>query len=147
MLISHQLTIRREPESVFHWIEDPELASRWQPDVVDYEITRVSPGMVGTEFREHLRGAHGSVEMRGRVTAYERNALMEFDLTGRGVRVRARYALTPVASGTGLRVDTEIRVGGWFSRLLEPFVRGKVLKQARTELELLRKLCEAGLER
>lgn len=147
MRISHQLTIRREPASVFHWIEDPELASRWQPDVVDYEITRVSPDMVGTEFREHLRGAHGSVEMRGRVTAYERNALMEFELTGRGVRVRARYALTPVVSGTGLRVDIEIRLEGWFSRLLEPFVRGKALKQARTELELLRNLCEAGLER
>jgi carbon monoxide dehydrogenase subunit G len=147
MRISHELTIRRDPESVFHWIEDPQLASRWQPGVVDYEITKVSPGMVGTEFREHIRGASGSIEMRGRVTACARNALMEFDLTGRGIRVRARYVLTPAASGTGLRVDTEIRLGGWISWLFEPFVRGKALKQARAELELLRNLCEAGLER
>jgi hypothetical protein len=39
--ISRTFIIRAEPDAVFRWIEQPELASRWQPDVAEYEITRL----------------------------------------------------------------------------------------------------------
>ncbi len=148
MLVRHALTIHREPGYVFRWIEDPALASRWQPEVVGYEITRAGPdptgrSLAGTEFREVLGGGRGATELRGRVTAHVPDRRMEFELTGRGIRIRSRYLVEPADDGTRLSVDTDIHLGGWFSFLLEPLVRGRIAGQQRTELEALRHLCEA----
>ena len=65
--ISRALLIRGEPQAVFRWIETPELAKRWQPDVAEYEMTRSTVAVVGTEFREVLRSATGSIGVRGRI--------------------------------------------------------------------------------
>lgn len=144
MRIRQELTIHSAPESVFRWIERPELACRWQPEVAEYETTEAVPGLVGTRFRELLRDSEGSIELHGRVTGYVPNAMMEFDLHGRGVQLRARYSLSPDGSGTRLRVDTDARLGGWLSFLVAPFARRPLKRQIRSELESLRRLCEAA---
>jgi carbon monoxide dehydrogenase subunit G len=135
--------IRGEPQTVFRFIETPELAKRWQPDVAEYEITRATVGVVGTEFREVLRSATGSIEMRGRITAYAKNALMEFDVAGTGIRVRTRYGVNPAPQGTRLDVDADIHVGGRLSWLIERLVRRRMVRQFDAELARLRNLAEA----
>ena len=143
MQLRRSLTIRSDPASVFRWIEDPALASRWQPDVVEYEITKRTPEVVGTEGREVLRSGRRTVEMHARVTAYEANARMDFDVAGRGIRIRNRFELTPVPAGTRLDVDFDIRLGGPLRWLLEPFARRKIGADLDAQLERLRALCEA----
>ncbi len=143
MRISDELVVSRGPESVFRWIEDPALASKWQPEVAQYEITRPCEGMVGTEFREVLKDGRGSMELRGRVVGYVRNERMAFDLAGKGMRLSASYQLTPEGSGTRLRADLEARIGGWLSFLVEPLLRRRMASQLRTELLRLRELCQA----
>lgn len=143
MRLRQVLTIRAEPGAVFRWIEEPELAARWQPDVAGYQITRAAPGVVGTEFREVLRDATGSLEMRGRITAHVRGSEMAFDVAGPGIRVRSRYRVTPLPPGTRLSVETDVRLGGWLSLLLEPLARPKLARQLDAELGRLRDLCEA----
>lgn len=144
MRISQTVTIQREPAVVFRWIENPDLARQWQPEVVDYEITRASPGTVGTEFRELLRGSRGSMWVSGRVTGYVRGKWMEFDLTGTGVHVRATYALRPSGSGTELRVEIDVTLGNWWPALLQPVIRRKMANRMSSELTRLRQICESS---
>jgi uncharacterized protein YndB with AHSA1/START domain len=137
------VTIRRDPADVFRWVADPERARQWQLGVLDYEVTVATPEVVGTQYRETVGDAAGSVELNGCVTEYDADHVMAFEVTGRGIRVHARYVVTPVADGCLLEVDTDVRIGGRLSFLLAPFARGKVGRQLRTELERLRRLCEA----
>jgi uncharacterized protein YndB with AHSA1/START domain len=146
MRLRHSLIIRRPPSAVFPWIADPALASRWQPDVLGYEVIVARPEVVGTEFRERLGGPDRSTEMRGRVVAFEPERLMAFDVRGRGIRVRSRYSLDPEASGTRLVVDLDVRVLGPLSPLLSPILRPKLAAQLLTELAQLCRLCEAEPE-
>ena len=146
MRLRHALTIRRPPSAVFPWIAEPALASRWQPDVLGYEVIVARPGVVGTEFRERLGGPGGSTEMTGRVVAHEPGRLMAFDVRGRGIRVRSRYSLHPEATGTRLVVDLDVRMLGPLSPLLSPIIRPRLRAQLGAELDRLRRLCEAEPE-
>ncbi|NLT54534.1 MAG: hypothetical protein GXX79_08185 [Actinomycetales bacterium] len=143
MRISASRDIAAEPGAVFRWIEDPDLASRWQPDVAEHEITRAGTEVVGTEFREVIRDGSGSLEVRGRVSAHVPGTSMEFELAGRGLRIRARYVLTPVASGTRLTVRLSVRVGGPLSWAFAPFVRRGLVARLDADLSRLQELCEA----
>ncbi len=143
MRITQELTIRKDPATVFRWVENPELARRWQPEVLEYEITKAVPGLVGTEFRERIGDETGSMQMLGRVSGYARDAFVEFEIEGKGISLRARYAVTPAPEGTRLRVDTDYRVGGPLSFVLGPLVRKRLARQMAAELERLRRLCES----
>ncbi|GAA1654151.1 hypothetical protein GCM10009733_059340 [Nonomuraea maheshkhaliensis] len=141
MRVVRTTTIHRRPQDVFTWIEDPRLATRWQPEVAEYEITEQRPEVLGTEFREVLRGRGGrggSVELRGRVTAYTPDHRMDFDLDGPRPHVHTSFTLTPVPEGTELRVELDLTVSAW----LAPAVRGRVSRRLEAELRLLRTLCE-----
>lgn len=139
-----EMQIDRPAAEVFRWIADPDLASRWQPDVTAYEITRRAEGMVGTEFVETLRGRDGTAELRGRIVAYRSAELIEFDLDGAGVRVHARYTVEPTSTGTVVAADVMVDPARRVPALLSPFVRSRMRRQLRGELDLLRRLCETA---
>jgi hypothetical protein len=143
MRISHSAVIRRSPAVVFSWIAEPARAARWQPDVVGYEVISEAPGLVGTSFRERLGDESGSMEMRGRVVAFEADRHIGFDLRGRGLRVKATYSVTPYGDGTDLQVELDVRVLGPLTRFLEPFLRPRFERQITSDVERLRILCEA----
>ena len=136
--------IDRPVAEVFRWIADPDLASRWQPDVTAYEITRRTEGMVGTEFVETLTGRGGTAELRGRVVAYRSDELIEFDLDGAGVRVHARYTVEPTSTGTVVGADVAVDPARRVPALLRPFVRLRMRRQLGRELDRLQRLCETA---
>lgn len=138
------MVIRCPPAVVFGWIEDPERAREWQPDVAEGEVLHAEPGMVGTEFREVLRDSRGRVEMRGRITEFEPGRSMAVHLEGRGMTVTARYQVSPHLDGTLLNVEQSLDLPGRLARLLEPFVRPRVAARARADLQRLKHLCEDG---
>lgn len=141
--MSHSLRVDRPTDAVFAWIEDPERAVQWQPEVAEYEVMHETPEVVGTEGREVLRGSSGRAEMRVRVTAYEANRLMAFHLAGDGMRIDTAYELAPAGGGTRLTVRTDLRLPGLLGRVMEPFVRPRILRSLREELATLKRLCEA----
>lgn len=137
------MIVHRPPERVFRWIADPERASRWQPDVGAYEVTRTCDGIVGTEFRETLVGRGGSAEMTGRISAYRPDELIAFDLSGPGVDVHARYRADPAPTGSTVEGDVELTPTAALPRLVRPVVRWRMRRQLVRELATLRRLCEA----
>lgn len=82
MRFQHSMVIRCAPEVVFSWIEDPDRARRWQPDVAGGGVLHAEPGMVGTEFREVLQDNRGRVEMHGRITEFQPGASLAVLLEG-----------------------------------------------------------------
>ncbi len=142
MRFQHSVVIRCAPDVVFGWIEDPERARQWQPDVAEGEVLHAEPGMVGTEFREVLRDNRGHVEMRGRITEFRPGASMAVRLEGQGMTVTARYEVSPHRLGTLLHAEQSLTLPGRAARLLEPLVRCRVATRARADLRRLQRLCE-----
>jgi len=140
----HSVVIRRAPEVVFGWIEDPERARLWQPDVAGGEVPHAEPGMVGTEFREVLADGRGRVEMHGRITEFHPGTSMAVYLQGQGMTVTARYEVSPHPAGTLLRAEQSLALPGRVARLLEPLIRRRVATRARADLQRLKHLCESG---
>lgn len=128
---------------VFGWIEDPERARQWQPDVVGGEVLHAEPGMVGTEFREVLADSHGHVEMHGRITEFHPGTSMAVQLEGQGMTVSARYEVSPHPAGTLLQAQQSLTLPGRLTRLLEPLIRRRVAARARADLQRLKHLCES----
>lgn len=115
----HSLVIGCAPDLVFAWIEDPERARQWQPDVAGGEVLHAEPGMVGTEFREVLADGRGHVEMHGRITEFRPGTSMAVRLEGQGMTVTARYEVSPHPAGTLLDAQQSLTLPGpWrtFSR-------------------------------
>lgn len=144
MRIRNSLVIACPPEIVFGWIEDPERARRWQPDVAEGEVLRAQPGMVGTQFREVLQDNRGQVEMLGQITEFEPGRSMAVLLHGEGMTVTARYEVSPHPSGTLLHADQSLAIPGRLARLLQPVIRRRVSARARADLQRLKLLCEGA---
>jgi hypothetical protein len=138
----HCVVIRCAPEVVFGWIEDPERARQWQPDVAEGEVLHAQPGMVGTEFREVLGDRGGHVEMHGRITEFQTGTSMAVLLEGQGMVVTARYEVSRHPAGTLLQVQQSLSLPGRLARLLEPLIRRRVAARARADLQRLKNLCE-----
>jgi hypothetical protein len=129
---------------VFGWIEDPERASQWQPDVAGQEVLHDEPGMVGTEFRELLADGRRHVHMHGRITEFTPNRSMAVLLKAEGMTVTARYELHPHPAGTLLQVQQSLSLPGRLAKLLEPLIRRRVAARARADLRRLKNLCESS---
>jgi hypothetical protein len=127
---------------VFGWIEDPERARQWQPDVAGGEVLHAEPGIVGTEFREVLADRRGHVEMNGRITEFRPGTSMAVLLEGRGMTVTVRYEVSPHPAGTLLRAEQCLSLPGRLARLLEPLIRRRVAARAQADLQRLKNLCE-----
>jgi hypothetical protein len=127
---------------VFSWIEDPERARRWQPDVAGGEVLHAEPGIVGTEFREVLADRGGQVEMHGRITEFQPGTSMAVLLKGQGMTVTARYEVSPHPAGTLLQVQQSLSLPGRLARLLEPLIRRRVAARGQADLKRLKNLCE-----
>lgn len=138
-----QVAVERPASQVFRWIANPDLASRWQPDVTSHEITRPTEALVGTEFVETLRGNGETAEVHGRVAAYQPDQLIAFDLDGPGVTVRARYVVGTTTNGSVVRADVAVDPARPVPALLRPFIGWRMRRQLRRELNTLRRLCEA----
>jgi uncharacterized protein YndB with AHSA1/START domain len=139
----HTVVISCVPEVVFSWIENPDRARQWQPDVAGGEVVHAEPGLVGTEFREILQGNRGRVEMRGRITEFQPGTAMAVLLEGQGMTVTARYQVSPHPRGTLLRAEQSLTLPGRAAKLLQPLIRRRVAARARADLQRLKHLCES----
>jgi uncharacterized protein YndB with AHSA1/START domain len=140
--LREKVTIARPRSVVFAWITEPDRARQWQLGVLDYQVTEPTPEVLGTRFRQTVGDQSRRVELRGEVTDFQQDEVIELAVAGRGLAIWTRYCLSDVGPSTLLDVSSDVRLGGPLSMLLAPFARGKSAKHLRTELSRLQSLCE-----
>ncbi|WP_427885054.1 SRPBCC family protein [Kribbella sp. GL6] len=95
----HTVRINRQPADVFAYFADGENDPQWRPAVK--EITRTGPIGPGMTYHQRIAGPAGrAIPSDYRVTAYEPDTHLAFEVTAGPVRPTGDYHFTPTDEGT-----------------------------------------------
>jgi uncharacterized protein YndB with AHSA1/START domain len=130
--IEAEIEIARPPEDVYTVVSDLERGPEWQPSLVRVDVEH------GTEVR---RIAGHERESRFEVTRSEPPRLFELVSHASPVRAWATFELEPAGAGTRVRFALVLELSGAL-RFAGPMVRGRAEREARDNLERLKKLVE-----
>jgi carbon monoxide dehydrogenase subunit G len=131
--IEERIEIARPPEEVYAVIADLERGPEWQPTLVRVDVE------LGTEVR---RIAGQEREATFDVTRNEPPRLFEIVSHASPVRAWATFELQPAGSGTRVDFTLVLELGGPL-RFAGRMVRGRAEREARENLERLKRLLEA----
>ena len=70
---SYSLEIEATPERVFRLLNNPDLAMKWVPNLVEDEVIVETPDNIGTTFRQVFVERGTTMEMTGEITEYKDN--------------------------------------------------------------------------
>lgn len=145
MKIIASIEISSKPDDIFTWINNPDKAMNWQKGVHTQEIIKETPERIGTTFREELEENGESLIMHGEITDYFPDKSISFQLESKIHRVHVMYSVDGNSDKSTVTVDSTIR---WkfpmniISLFIGQKIKSNILKQTKTELSELKKLCE-----
>ena len=133
MKIEERIEIARLPEDVYALVSDLRRGPEWQPSLVRVDVER------GVEVRK-IAGQEREASFD--VTRNEAPRLFEIVSHARPVRAWATFELTPVGIGTRVDLSLVLELSGPL-RFAGGMVRGRAEREARENLERLKRLLEA----
>ena len=138
---SASVRVNVPPDQVFPYVADLETAPEWVPDLVS--MKKVSDGEVGvgTRYAEVVQMGKSTADAELEVTAYEPHRLFAHKGQGGPSRFTGRFVMEPDGDGTKVTHQYTVTMTGFY-RVLSPFVRGWVRKNAEEGLENLKKTLE-----
>ena len=145
MKIIASIEISSRPNEIFAWIDNPDKAMHWQKGVKTLEIIKETSEKIGTTFREELEENGKSIIMYGKITDYIPNKLISFQLESKIHRVYVIYSVVINTNKSKVSVDSTIR---WkfpmnlISLIIGHKIKVNILRQTKSELSDLKKLCE-----
>lgn len=145
MKIVNTIEINADAEVVFGCLEDPNRAMEWMTSVTKGEIIEETPEVVGTTFREYIEENGRGTEMRGVITACEKNARLAFHLEGDFNSVDVEFTLAAAGGATRLTQTANVQFKGFLriiSVVMGPLFKKKTIQQSREEFAKLKELCE-----
>ena len=115
-------------EKVFSYLDSDERVRLWIPDLekVEYLDDKADPSKVGTKFRWHLNEGGRVRIYDGDVRAYEKNRLVAFNLTTKGMSMVVSYGVAGDAHSSNLRYTCDMHINGIFNRIMGTLI-GKPL--------------------
>jgi uncharacterized membrane protein len=136
----HTVRIHRPLSAVFAYFADGENDPQWRPAVK--EIVRSGPIGTGATYRQRIAGPGGrAIPSDYRVTAYEPDTHLAFEVTAGPVRPIGDYRFEPVDDGTEVTFKLSTNLSGLKKLLLTKPVQQSMnsevnaLDQAKTILE------------
>ena len=145
MKIVNAIEINAPADTVFGWLEDPNRAMEWMTSVTKGEIIEQTPEIVGTTFREHIEENGHGTEMRGVITACDKNSRLAFHLEGDFNTVDVVFSLAAEGGVTRLTQTADVRFKGALrvmSWIMGPVFKKTSMRQTREEFKRLKELCE-----
>ena len=135
--------IDRPPEDVASVLLDADKAVLWTTALEKFEILARPPGLVGSRARLHYRQGARRYVMEDELLQAEPNRRYVSRVTGDAIEAHVETILTPISGAT--RVDVRWAGSGkpLLLRLLLPFMRRSIARQAQKDLVKLKALVES----
>lgn len=141
ILIEKNIIINRPPEDVFAFISNYENDPKWRESAKEANYLTGGPQEIGSIVNYVALFMGQEVNSKTKITTYEPNKKVGFDIIEGMISGRAWREIKPVNGGTRLTSALEVELGGLFS-FAGPLLKRRMQKQSEAELKNLKKLLE-----
>jgi hypothetical protein len=135
-------TINKPADIVAKALDAPENFPYWQTNLERFEIIEGGPNEVGSLARLHYSQKGRSYIMEDTLIYCEPGKKYVSRVTGDALTAEVVTTLRPIGNETQMSLEWSGRGKMFLLRLLLPFLRGRMAKQGKQELETFRQLVE-----
>lgn len=141
-------TIINQPvDIVYKAYTDPDIMLKWSADLVKFEPVKGKFGEIGSYAHLHYRQKNKSYILKDELEFLDPGKKIVSQVTGQGLRIQVTTLFNIFDNGTELILIWDGRGTNLFLKILLPFMKSKIKKQAQGELDEFKSLVEEyGIE-
>lgn len=144
-MITQTIEIKRRPEEVFAYLDQPERHGEWQSQIVSTKVESDGPVGVGTRVREIRKVGGREQDASYEITEHEPPRRSSFRGIAGPVRPQGTVTIEPTDDGSCSRVSIEFTlVGHGIGKLIAPLARMQARKTIVEQQEQLKAKLEGG---
>ena len=141
--VTTSIAIDRAPREVADTLLDADKAVLWTSDLKRFEIVSRPSGLVGSRARLHYEQGDREYVMEDEMLEYEPDRRFLSRVTGDAIEAEVETLLSPTNGGTHVQVTWAGSGKPLILRLLLPFMRRSIERQAQADLLKLKALVES----
>jgi len=137
------ININSPPNIVHKAFIDPDNSVKWMNDLERFEVVKGKADEAGAIARLHYRQKNGSYIMGDRLEYCEPGRKYVSTVSGDAITARIETTINPTDSGTEIAIHWSGKGKLLPVKLMLFFMGGRLVKQAKAELEKFKNLTEA----
>ena len=136
------IIINQPIDIVVKALMDPDNFPYWQKDLEKFEVIKRTPGEVGSIGHLHYSQKGRSYVMEDKLIYCEPGKKYVSQVSGDVINAQVETTLNSSGNNTEMIVTWSGKGKIFLLKILLPLLRGKMIKQSKTELETFKKLVE-----
>lgn len=137
------IDIQRPVSEVFDYLSNPENATAWSSNVVDYSLISGKPDEVGAVFSVSAKVAGVRVDATEELAGYEPNKLLEFRSKESRIGYVRQLRFTGDGAGTRVAFVQDADTGSGLFKFADPIVQKLYAHDVRGNLEKAKTILES----